>query len=358
MRRLFPVWAVLTAFLAGCTPSSNGTTPAAAGAAPRFASKTLLTHGTHPYLWTTQSYVEGLSPYFKSNDPDSETGCILEHLQSEKCRISDLTTRAAAISEQDVYLAMTDAVVAFRLQAGRGSPITYAFRSNVSTPDALAFDRAGNLFVASVGVNNVDIFLRSNFSLDTPLSHYIHHGINHPTALVFDRDDSLFVANYASDTVTAYAPTHRAEAFETISHGINKPTTLATDNRGYLYVGNSGSNTVTAYAPGSTAPAYTIVDGINGPSALAIDKNDQLYVANHGGDSVTVYPPDSTTPTLTLRDRAIYHPVGLAVDESLNLYVADGSHVSVFTAPGLIYYGEAVIQCCGKFKGVILGPKP
>lgn len=360
MFRLFPLCAVLLAsWLAGCGSNLTTAAMAPAPAEARFGVKLQGVHVT-PYLWTNRSYVEGVEPLFpNSNDPFSETGCILDPLLTVKCNLADLTTRAAAIGDGDVFLAMTSAVVAFKMKLGRPTPIDFTFRSNVSSPDALAFDRAGDLFVANVGVNNVDIFLRSNFSLDTPLSHYIHHGINHPTAMVFDHHDNLFVANFGSNSVTAYSTNNRFEYYEMITTGIHVPVALATDSRGYIYVANSESSTVAAYAPGSTTPTHTIVKGIASPSALAVSDNDDLYVANHGDNTITVYARDATTPKLTLSEN-VYNPRGLALDDWRNLYVSDGRAVAVFTyAPnGYTYYKEAPLHCCGRFEGVLLGPAP
>jgi sugar lactone lactonase YvrE len=360
MSRLFPFCAALLAlWLAGCGSNLSTAAMAPAPAEARFAMKP---HGIHvtPYLWTNRSYVEGVEPFFpNSNDPFSETGCILDPVLTVKCSLTDITTRAAAISDRDVFLAMTDAVVAFKMKLGRPTPINFIFRSNISQPNALAFDRAGNLYVANVGVNNVDIFLRSNFSLDTPLSHYIHHGINHPTAMVFDHHENLFVANFGSNSVTAYSAANRFEYYEIITTGIHVPVALATDSRGYIYVANSESSTVTVYAPGSTSPAYTIVTGIARPSALAVNGSNDLYVANHGGNTVTVYAQDATTPKITLSEN-LYKPQGLALDDWGNLYVSDGSAVSVFTYAhnGYTYAKDAPIHCCGRFQGVLLGPAP
>lgn len=346
--------AVLVSFcLTGCDPQQNRELPALQSpATSRFASSHSIAD-LPPYLWTDRSYVEGLLPLPRTNDPFSETGCIIH---PPRCTtFADHTTRAAAIRGAYAYLAMVDGVAAFKLHPGRGtSPLDFTFRSNVSSPDALAFDRAGNLFVASLGVNNVDIFLRATFSIDTPLSHYIHEGINHPIALVFDRNDNLFVANYVSSSLTEYLPTNRTHLHAAIYHGINKPTTLATDGRGYIYVGNSGSSTVAVYAPATTTPAYTIETGVNGPSALTVDSNDDLYVANYMEDSVKIYAPNSTTPKSTLN---VYHPEALAVDESFNLYVISASSLSVFVGTGHHYIGHFNRLCCGNYKGVLLGPR-
>ena len=79
-----------------------------------------------------------------------------------------------------------------------------------------------------------------------------------PTALAFDSAGNLYVANAFNNTVTVYAP-GSTQALRTIPQGIIAPYSVRFDHSGNLNVANSAGNpsyngSVTIYA-GGTFPA-------------------------------------------------------------------------------------------------------
>lgn len=200
----------------------------------------------------------------------------------------------------------------------------------VKRPDALAFDAAGNLYVANAGDDGVvTVYARES---GRPLRR-ISHGIASPNALAFDRSDSLYVSNGTTHTVTVYAG-GGTKLSRTISRGLKTPGVLEFDSAGNLYVANG--NDVQVYAPGRSHPLRTIAQGVNRAAALAFDAAGNLYVANDAGNSVTVYAPGTTSVLRTIVDE-VQSPVALVLDASGNLYVANcaspASNVTIY-APG------------------------
>ncbi len=112
--------------------------------------------------------------------------------------------------------------------------------------------------------------------------------MDNPDALAFDSSGNLYVANVGNDTVEMFAP-GSTTASATYSAGLDYPEALAFDSSGNLYVANYGNTTVEMFAPGSTTASATYSAGLDYPDALAIDSSGNLYVANYGSYLGTIY---------------------------------------------------------------------
>jgi sugar lactone lactonase YvrE len=72
-----------------------------------------------------------------------------------------------------------------------------------------------------------------------------------------------------------------------------------------------------------------ITKGVPHPVGIAIDKSGNVYVANRLTSSdVVVYPPGSKTPSRAITD-GVTSPVAIAVDASGILYVANITEANV-----------------------------
>ncbi|HKU80772.1 MAG TPA: hypothetical protein VJP76_01280, partial [Candidatus Tumulicola sp.] len=113
---------------------------------------------------------------------------------------------------------------------------------------------------------------------------------------------------------------------------LRAPIPAFTKKSSYLYVANSfagksETGEVDLYAfPLRTkpSPVGAIKTGTYYPLGLAVDLSGNLYVANNGASSVTVYPPGGSSPSKTITD-GISAPRGIALDTDGTLYVANYS---------------------------------
>src|SRR5262249_21727800 len=102
-------------------------------------------------------------------------------------------------------------------------------------PTGLAFDNAGNLFVASDARNNFSI---QKIAPDGSESLFANSGLGFPSALAFDRAGNLFVANPSINTIEKFTPDGIGTEFANAADGLNLPVGLAFDTAGNLYVSN------------------------------------------------------------------------------------------------------------------------
>ena len=199
-------------------------------------------------------------------------------------------------------------------------------------PSALAIDPSGNLAVAESGANQVTILTPPYTAAPTTIT-----GVQGPQAVIFDHLRNLFVANTGDGTVDEISPPYTSPTSPTIS-GLAQPWSLALDSVGNLFVGdvNSGSSVVRQFsAPYTTSARAVISTGINRAWALAVDASGNLFVANYIGNTVTEYaPPYSGAPIATISN-GITSPQALAIDGLGNLLVANSNAntITVYAPP-------------------------
>jgi HYDIN/CFA65/VesB-like, Ig-like domain/NHL repeat len=185
-----------------------------------------------------------------------------------------------------------------------------------------------------------------------------------PVGVALDPSGNVYVAN-SNNSVTIYAAGASINASPTgiiagPNTGIHDPVGIAVDTVGNVYVANRAAgydhplDTITVYAAGvfgNIAPTKSIEGGNTSLSSgllrsIAVDHDGNIYASQDIGH-VDVFAPGSNGGSAPIRsmivfcaERAVCQPVGLALDTSGNLYVANnsaysGKNVAVFAAGGL-----------------------
>ena len=234
---------------------------------------------------------------------------------------------------------------------------------SINGPDALAFDRSGDLWVANYDANT-DVsslveYTPSQLATGSAapivtISPGPSGSLDEPDGLAFDSAGDLWVVNYSANTLVEYAPSQLATGaptpIVTISSGpsasLNEPDGLACDSAGDLWVANYNSSTVVEYklrqlSTGSPAPAMTISPGpsasLDAPDALAFDSSGDLWVANYNSNTVVEYragqldnriPPASAMITPE-PGGMLDGPDGLVFDPSGDLWVVNFNNNTV-----------------------------
>lgn len=182
------------------------------------------------------------------------------------------------------------------------------------------------------------------------------------TGLAIDINDNLFVADTLNNSIRKLSPTGIVttmalkDAATGSSIALNSPDSVAVDTAGNLYVADSGINQVRKITPagnvsvfaGSTNPNASSgsADGtstaasFNNPRGIAVDSVGNVYVADTNNHTIRKITPAGVVTTLAgsagtptknsagnsdgLGKNARFNtPIGLSVDASGNLYVAD-----------------------------------
>ncbi len=214
---------------------------------------------------------------------------------------------------------------------------------NLSTPDGVAFDSAGDIYIANFhGSGNSAIVEVTPQGTAIPYA-----DIPNPNGPVFDSHGNLFVCDKYDNEIfevpagggTPFVYTDNAMLDS--QHQLSQPIDLAFDSTGALYVASAGNNAIYKLTGPTQAKTVGSAGTFNGPTSEAIGPGDTLYVYNSGSNAITQVTVGGEINSYTVQSGGGAFG-GLAVDPAGNLYVANSgnSTVSVVTSPPLTV-GEA-----------------
>lgn len=197
------------------------------------------------------------------------------------------------------------------------------FASGLSYPTGLAFDAAGNLFVADASNNDVVKYTPGGVA-----SVFTSAGLYVPTGLVFDPAGNLYVANYYGQ-IAKFAPNGTGGLFATDERGVQG---LAFDAAGNLYVANGVYNRIDEFSPTGAFIGTFASTGLNQPTGLVFDAAGNLYASNAGDNTVEKFTPGGVGSVYATT--GLDTPLGIVFDAAGNLYAANADTIGKIAPDG------------------------
>ena len=175
------------------------------------------------------------------------------------------------------------------------------------TPVRLAFDSAGNLYVADIGNNSVVVFNSAGVPLPNATI-----SDNRPAGVAVDEYGNVYVAENTNDQIDVFyypngltgSPALTVSWTEDVAHvGFVAPGALAYDAghapgsglANTFAIGDivNGVRLYQAYSTPQDQPTSIedVTAGVNEPTGIAFDFQDNIYIANYGDGSVSKYSP-------------------------------------------------------------------
>ncbi len=210
----------------------------------------------------------------------------------------------------------------------------FANTGSSSQPEGLAFDNAGNLFVANFGFNTNTIARFTPGGVGSTFA-TASTGVSRPVGLAFDSAGNLYAANAGSNTIEKFNITTGVGSVFA-STGLSGPIGLAFDSAGNLFVSNQGNNTIEKFTIGGVGSLFATVSTFaNSLAGLAFDRTGNLYVADVNANKINKFTIGGVASVFA--STGLNQPIGLAFDSVGNLYAANQGNATIekFTTSGV-----------------------
>jgi sugar lactone lactonase YvrE len=252
--------------------------------------------------------------------------------------------------------------------------------TGLEEPVGVAFDAAGDLFIADESGGNVSMIPANavpifNQSVPTTTLATSLAGLDGPIAMAFDAGGDLFVSNVNSNTISV-DPTSTGSLFGqfvtanvptqlTAATGLDSPYGIALDTQGDLFIVNNLSNSITVVpanngtlfgqsVTANVATTLSAATGLDSPYGIVVDANGDLLISNFANNTITVVPANNGTlfgqavtanvATTLTSATGLVSPVGMALDANGDLLVSNlgNNTISALAASTSTIFGQSV----------------
>jgi sugar lactone lactonase YvrE len=243
----------------------------------------------------------------------------------------------------DIFIADSSANAVWEIAVGGTTPVSIG--SGLKNPQGIAVDGAGNVYVADTGNNRiVEIPVVSGAVSTSALSVLVSSSasiagstLSSPAGVSTDAQGNLYIADTGNNRIVDLPHNegwNLASAF-TIGSGFSSPLASTVTASGLIYIADSGNGKIYSAPFASSGAGLTLVaTGFNDPSALATDASGSLYVVDQGNMQVSRIPNVSgslATASVFSVSTDIASPYGLAINPDGNLYVTDSVNALVYS---------------------------
>jgi uncharacterized protein YjiK len=281
-------------------------------------------------------------------------------------RVRKVWARGGTISTAMLALGGTISTVAGTGSAGYSGDGGSAVAAQLASPNGVALDAIGNLYIADTDNDRVREVRAGSGIIVTAQA----DPLSSPAGVALDADNTLYIADTYNNRVRALrsgslaivagngSASYSGDGGPATTAQLYNPRGVATDAAGNLYVADSDNNRVREVQAGSgiiTTVAGTGTRGYSGdngpanaaalnhPLSVALDSLGNLYIVDSFNQRVReVHAADGTITTVAgtgisgfsgdggpANVAQLNYPSGIAVDAGNNVYIADSNNSRV-----------------------------
>jgi gliding motility-associated-like protein len=230
------------------------------------------------------------------------------------------------------------------------------------TPDALAIDQVGNIYVADQA-NHMIRKITAGGLVSTFAGSGIPGNIdgtgaaasfNNPRGLTVDNAGNVYVADQNNNLIRKITPAGVVTTFAGTGSGgllngprlsatFNTPTAVDIDAAGNLYISDGSNNVIRKI--NTAGDVSTLATGFNFPRELRIDGTGNIYVADQNSYTIKRISPAGIVTTIAGNGNSgnsngvgtaatFSSPIGLWLDGKGNMFVGDGNYIRKIVISG------------------------
>jgi sugar lactone lactonase YvrE len=191
--------------------------------------------------------------------------------------------------------------------------------ANAGTPDGVAVDSAGDVFLADTAGGQVLEYTPAGTRSVVPFS-----GLVAPNGVAVDSYGNIYVSDSAANQVYEYGARigQLTLSFEGLTPGtLNDPGKVALGETGSVYVADTGNNRVLVLGSDSI-PSVVAAAGLSSPKGVAVDAAGNIYIADSGNNRVVKIDANQNQTTVL----STTAPLAVTVDASGNVYVLNSEN--------------------------------
>ena len=196
--------------------------------------------------------------------------------------------------------------------------------SQLRSPEGVAVDAGGNVYIADTGHGRVlkETLSQGGYTESTVASGGLGSGV------AVDAGGNVYVTGnnqVVKETLSGGGYTASTVA----SSGLNNPIGVAVDVCGNVYIADTGNNRVLKETPsgGGYTQSAVASSGLNTPIGVAVDAGGNVYIADSFNARIVKETLSGTTYTQsTIPSNGLDIASGVAVDRRGNVYIADYGH--------------------------------
>jgi sugar lactone lactonase YvrE len=231
---------------------------------------------------------------------------------------------ASGAAAQNLFISNYGAQNIYEYTPG-GAQSTFA--SGMNYPLGLAFNSAGDLFVANSANNAIPA--SGNITEITPggTQSIFASGVD-PQGIAFNSTGNLFQSDYRSGNIYEYTPGGVQSTFAT---GLSFPLQMTFNSAGDLFVGagyGSGNGYIEEITPNGISSIFA--SGLYFPNGLAFNSAGNLFESDLGTGNIYEFTPGGARTTFA----SVASPNSLAFNNAGNLFVANAAGSIIEITPG------------------------
>ncbi|MGD0131934.1 MAG: hypothetical protein ABSE57_07805, partial [Bryobacteraceae bacterium] len=117
----------------------------------------------------------------------------------------------------------------------------------------------------------------------------VSSGLSTPDGVAVDSSGNVYIADAGNQAIYEWSAA-TGQVTTLVSSGLNAPAGMAVDGSGNVYFADSGNNAIKEWSASTQQVTTLPPSGLNGPNGVAVDGSGNVYFADSGNNAIREMP--------------------------------------------------------------------